>query len=131
MYRSQTYTSTIENFSVSEDLVCSSLEDSLLVESMPDNVGIGVVDGSDLCLERGNYVFAIDYNTDSSSNIIQLVSDTDMDKEGNVGTIYAESELIPQQEKIRFEVELEQDVTNFHVRFLILEGSLKISNIVY
>lgn len=118
-----------EDFMISDDLVYSTTEDTLLVEALPGNDDIGIVDGPSICLEQGSYTFAFGYDTDSQSNIVQLVSDTSMDKGGNVGIVYAESVLDPQQESVRLDAEFEQDVTNLHIRILIEEGSLTIDKI--
>lgn len=114
---------------ISEDLVYSTTVDTLSVEALPENDGVGIVEGPGICLEQGNYTFAFGYNTDSQANIVQLVSDTSMDKEGNVGVVYAESALDPQQERVRLDVEFEQDATNLHVRVLFAGESLKIETI--
>ena len=118
-----------EDFMISGDLVYSTTADTLLVEALWGNDGVGVVEGPGICLEKGNYTFAFGYNTDSQSNIVQLVSDTGMDKEGNVGVVYAESVMDPQQERIRLDAEFEQDVTNLHLRILMAGESVKIETI--
>lgn len=122
---------SLEDLFVSGNLVYSVSEDILSIESLPEGVDFGILESPGMYLERGNYIFAVGYNTDSQSNVVQLVSDTSMDAEGNIGVVYAESVLNPQQERVRLEVEFEQDVSDLHIRLLVADESLRINEMVY
>lgn len=119
------------DLSVSENLVYSISQGILSVEALTGDAGVGILESPGMCLEQGDYVFAINYNTDSQSNVVQLVSDTSMDAEGNIGIVYTESVLDPQQGRVRLEVEFEQDVTDLRIRILVADGNLAIDEMVY
>ena len=62
--------------------------------------GIGTAEGPAMYLPKGSYVFALSYQTDSAENKIRIESSTTMDESGNMGVVYAESALDPQEERI-------------------------------
>lgn len=89
-----------------------------------------VVESPLMYFPKGKYVFVTSYRTDSDNNVIQVVSDTTMDKEGNIGVVFAQKNLSKEENNARFEVEFEQDVTNLCVRVLYQDGSLELEEIV-
>ncbi|MFI3213932.1 MAG: hypothetical protein R3Y24_11365 [Eubacteriales bacterium] len=76
--------------------------------------------------EKGSYIFAIEYETDNEANYCEVFSATTLDEEGNLGKVYARYTLDPSEDRIRMEVEFEQDVINIQVRVFYEEGSLTV-----
>ena len=93
--------------------------------------GIGTAEGPAMYLPKGSYVFALSYQTDSAENKIRIESSTTMDESGNMGVVYAESALDPQEERISLQVNLEQDVTNLRVCLTHQEGQLAVTELSF
>ncbi len=103
----------------------------IISDKLQGNTGNGIVESPAMFLEKGSYVFSIGYETDSGNNTIQVVSDTTLDDEGNIGVIYAEELLDPEQKRITIQVQFEQDVTNLYIRIQAADRKLKIKEIAY
>ena len=82
-----------------------------------------------LFLQKGKYNFAISYKTNAQDIRVLIISDTTMDKDGNIGTVYAEKILSQEENRITLPVEFEQDVTNLQIKFLYTGGDLDIYEI--
>ena len=120
-----------EELTVSDDLTVRTDNVYLTVDPEVSDYNKGIVETPAMFLEKGRYNFAVSYETDSDDNVVQIVSDTSQDADGNVGVVYAESALDPAQSRAALQVEFDQDVTNLHIRILAEEGSLTIREVVY
>lgn len=120
-----------EELTVSDDLQARTDDVYLIVNPEVSDRDKGILETPAMFLEKGRYNFAVSYETDSDDNVIQIVSDTSQDADGNVGVIYAESALDPSQSRAALQVEFDQDVTDLYIRILVGSHSLKIREVVY
>lgn len=82
-------------------------------------------------LERGSYQFMVSYNTDTSGNYCEIISDAEMDKEGTPGVVYASGFLDPDKEGILLEAELPEDAIGVTLQIHYSGGLLKVNQIEF
>ena len=80
-------------------------------------------------LERGNYQFMVSYNTDSSENYCEVVSDVEMDEDGRAGAVYARENLDDKKEGVMLQTALPNDTTGITLKIHYAGGYLKINQI--
>ena len=108
----------------------SECDDNSLQIEIKDKNGV-MIDSPVMRFSEGSYRFALSYETSDSGNYAEIVSDTTMADDGTVGVVYAKSELDPSENRITFDVDFEQEITNVQIRVICTSGVITLTEMVW
>lgn len=98
-----------------------------------EELDVNIVDPAELnySFDSGTWVFGISYENSSEKNYAQIWSPDSMDRDGNVGKVYATVELPCEENRVSAEVTFEEYETNVQIRLVRQEGTARLTEVAY